>query len=57
MQVVQHYLFERLQKVFLEIERHELFPHEEFVSQLSQTVNREDCKHQVGVGANLDKMF
>ena len=30
-QIVEHYLFKRLQKFFLETERHELFANEEFV--------------------------
>jgi len=56
-QIVEHYLFERLQKFFLKTERHKFFTNKEFIRKLSQTVNSENREHQVRVGANLDEML
>lgn len=56
MHVVEHDLLEGVQEILLEIEGHEFFTFEEFVSELSQTVDSENGHHEVGMGADPDKV-
>jgi len=45
--IIKHDLFERFEKVFLEVERHKLFTFQKLVRKLPETVYRKDRDHQV----------
>lgn len=54
--VIQHNLLKWFEKVFLEVEWHEFLLHQEFISELSQTVDWENSHVLVGVGADPNEV-
>jgi len=57
MHIIKHNLLEWFKKVLLKVERHEVFLQQEFISQLSETVNREDSHVLVWVGADPNELL